>query len=141
MSSESAVDFSFEEAVKSILLGSTNMTGQTLYVDLAGRSLTNGEVLVLVHQALGAMARNLGKQISDLIVVELGVTDADRDVLFELGVRQRVDLINGSWHDTTVLEAQVAVASHGVSLSSTSLAVAEDGTVVSVDDRLDDVRS
>ena len=44
------------------------------------------------------------QQVLNLLVVDLGVTDSDCDSLVELGTSRVLDLVDGTRHNTTVLE-------------------------------------
>ena len=123
----STVELTLEEAVERILLTVADMLSQASDNGSTATIIRNLQVLISGHIVLIAA---FGKQISDLLVINFGVTDADRDCLIELARGQRVNLADGSGHDAAVL-VDSGAACHRVGLTSSCLAVAHDGAVVS----------
>ena len=132
MSTNSAVHLSLEQTVKSFLLGVANLLGKTDNMHSTSLVILNAQVLAC-HVFVVAQ-----QQVLNLLVVNLSVTDSDGDSLVKLSTRSSVYLVDCSRDDATILEVCRA-ASHGVSLSGTSLAVAEHCAIVAFDDRINDV--
>jgi len=93
------------------------------------------KVLVLLHH-IGASLR-AWQQISDVFVINFGVTDSDSDGLVKFCACNGVQLIYGSGQDATVLENGGA-SSHSVGFTRPSLSVAENGAIESFCSRLYD---
>jgi len=123
------VKLSLKQTVQGFLLSVTDRLSETS--DGHSSALVVGDLQVLVFMDLAR--GGIRQQVSDLFVVDLGVTDPDRDGLVELVASQREQGRDGSGHDAAVLE-DLAASRHRVSLAGARLAVAENRAVVAFDD-------
>ena len=84
MLSECAVELSFKETVKGIFLTLTDVLTETSDCDTTSLIVEDLQVLISHHEILRACASaNLWQQISDLVIVDFGVTDTNCDGLFK----------------------------------------------------------
>ena len=123
-----------EQTVKGFFLGFTDLLSQALDGDSAALVICDLQVLVAGDGACCLV----GQQVSNLLIVDLGVTDPDRNCLVKLVARERVDLGDGAGHEATVLENR-RTARHRVGLAGTRLSVAQDCAIVALDDGLNDL--
>lgn len=85
-----------------------------------------------------------GQQIEDLLIINLEVGAADQEVLSTVFciVKESEDMIDRLWNNAfKVLTVSVHArlnTHHRMTLAATGLTVGENGTVVSLDDRLDE---
>jgi len=77
----SPVEFTLEETVERILFTVTHVLSQASDHGTTATIIRDLQVLVSGHIVLIAA---FGKQVSNLLVVNFGVTDTDRDCLIEL---------------------------------------------------------
>ena len=73
------------------------------------------------------------KQIPHNVIVDLNVADPNSVLLILMSANLLEQLIDGSRNDTTILEVSVGTI-HWEGLTSTGLAIAHDGTVVTIGD-------
>ena len=129
------VQLAFEKTVQSFLFCVADDLGEAL--DGHTTPLIVGDLQILVEVDRVA-ARFVRQKVTDLLVVDLGVTDANRDGLIELVASERIHLRDGPRHDATVLEDRAA-ARLRVRLASSGLTVAEHSAIVAFRDGLDDL--
>ena len=129
------VQLAFEKTVQSFLFCVADDLCEALDGDTA--SLIVGDLQVLVEVDRVA-ARLVWQKVANLLVVDLGVTDANRDGLIELVASERIHLRDGPGHDATVLEDRAASRLR-VGLASSGLTVAEHCAIVALGDGLDDL--
>ena len=79
----------------------------------------------------------LGKQVFDLLIVNLQVWDSDQELLLSVTRYLSEDIFECSWHNPFLYRVLWQTCD-GVSLSCTSLAICEDCSVVTCDDILTD---
>ena len=120
------VQLAFEKTVQSFLFCVANDLGEALDGDTAPLIVGDLQVLVEVDRVAARLVR---QKVADLLVVDLGVTDANRDGLIELVAGESIHLRDGPGHDATVLEYRAAACLR-VGLASSSLAVAEHSAIV-----------
>lgn len=111
------------------------MLVEAFYEDSTTGVVGDLKVLVLLHH-IGA-SLSAWQQISDVFVINFGVTDSNSDGLVKFCACNGVQLIYGSGQDATVLENGGA-SSHGVGFPRPSLAVTENGAIISFSSRLYD---
>lgn len=130
---DSPLHFTLEEAIKCVFLRVTDLLGQALDCHSTALVVCNLQVLLASYGA----SLFIGKQVSNLLIINLRVTDPNRDGLIKFIARERVNLGDGTRYKSSVFE-DWGTSSHWISFASTCLSVAENGTVVALDDRLDD---
>ena len=109
MLSECAIELSFKETIECILFTLTDVLTETSHCDTTSLIIKDLQVLISHHEILRSGSRaHLRQQISDLVIVDFGVTDTNCDGLFKFGARQIVHLVDSSWHNTSVLEFSLA---------------------------------
>lgn len=72
-------------------------------------------------------------------VINFCVTDSNGDSLIKFTADLMIDLLNSSWNNTSLLVI-ICKSQHGESLTSTSLTIAHDSTVISSNDALNNAR-
>lgn len=125
MLADRAAELTFEEAVKGFFLGVAHRLDQALDGDTTTLVVSDLQVLLATDRALHL---GIGKEVSDFLVVDLGVTDPDSDGLVKLVLGQRIHLRDSPGHQPTVLEHRRAT-SHGVGLTCTCLTIAKNSAV------------
>jgi len=111
--------FTLEKTVESFLFSVTDLLSQSFDCDAATLIISDLQVLL----ASDLPCALIWKQVTNLFIVDLRVTDSDCDGLLKLVASESVELRDGARHETTILENSRA-ACHRVGLSSTSLSVA-----------------
>lgn len=130
-----ATQLTLKQAVQCFLFTITNGLSQAFNGNTTSLIICDLQVL----NSSNITTRLIRKQISNLFVVNLCITDSNSDCLIKFVARQSVQLRDRTGHDTTVLKLSGA-ASHWISLTSTSLSIAQDCTIEAFNDRLDDFR-
>ena len=148
MCSVVSVGLSFKELVESVLLCVTNVERQVLNSYSTSRIVLDRELLGLDANVLWrskqvdhllnhkGQVRRLKMQ-TYLFVIDLDITDANGDGLVELAADFVVHLLDGPRNDTSLLVV-IGEAQHRKGLSSSSLTVGHDGSIVALDNALDD---
>ena len=80
MLANGAAQFALEQAVKCLFFSVTYLLGETLDSDTTSLIISNLEVLLTCDRARGLVR----EEITDLLIIDLSVTDSDRDGLVEL---------------------------------------------------------
>lgn len=119
--------FTLEKTVEGLLFSIADLLSQSFDGDAA--TLVISDLQVLLPSDLPCAL--IWKQVTNLLIVDLRVTDPDCDGLLKLVAGESIELRDGTRHETTILENSRA-ARHGVGLSSTSLSVAKDGAIVAL---------
>jgi len=133
---ESPVQFTLKQTIQRIFLRVTDVLLEASYKHTTSRIICNLQVLIVFHRC--SVCLRVREQVTDSFIVDFAVTDTDGDCLIKLLSGQSVHLINSSGKDTSVLEDGSA-SCHRVCLTGTGLSIAQNCTVVTIDDRVDDI--
>ena len=134
MCTDGTTQFTLEKAVKCLFFIITYSLCKAFNGNTTSVIVSDLKVLV----ASDGSTRLVRKQVANLLVVDLGVTDPDGDSLIKLVAGQGVKLGDGTGHHTAILEDSRA-ARHRVSLTRAGLSVGHDSAIVALDDRLHDL--
>lgn len=74
-----------------------------------------------------------------LFIIDLNVTDSDCDSLIKLKTGFMIQLLNRSWHHSSLLVV-ISQTQHGVGLSTACLTIAHHSTIITLDHTLYDLR-
>ena len=132
--SDRPLHFTLKEAVQGFLLSVADLLSEALNGDSTALVIRDLQVLV----ACNGTCRLVRQQVSNLLIVDLRVTDPDSDRLIKLVAGKGVDLGYRARHQATVLKYSRATR-HRVSLAGTRLSVAEDSAIVALDNGLNDL--
>ena len=80
MLANGAAQFALEQAVKCLFFSVTYLLSETLYGDASSLIISNLEVLLTGNRA----RRLVREEVTDLLIIDLSVTDSNRDGLVEL---------------------------------------------------------
>ena len=123
----SPVHISLEELVQSLLFSVTDYLRKVLDLDSASWIVLNLQVSSVL-----LISGNFSiKQIKHHFIVNLNITGSNGNGLIKFAGNLMINLGNCSGNDATILEI-VLGPRHGESLSSTSLSVTENCTIVSL---------
>ena len=134
MLTNSSAQFTLKQAVESFLLSITDLLSESFDGNSAPLIISDLQILLSSNSTSGLIR----KQIPDLLIVDLRVTDSYSNCLVEFVAGQGIELSDSARHNTTILK-HCGAACHAVCLTSTSLAVAKHGAVVTLDDRLNNL--
>ena len=101
MLSNGAIQLTFKQAVQSLFLSITDCLSQPLDGNTSALIISDLKILL---NSNGILIVSVGQQISDLLVIDLSVTDTNGNCLIELVACESIQLSDGSWHNTSVLE-------------------------------------
>ena len=134
MLANSLVQLTFKETVQGFFFGVADHLIEAFDGNAAAVVVSDLQVLT----AMLHTCRVTWEQVSNLLVVDLCVTDSDSDGLVELVLSEGIELGDGARDHTTVLKLSVA-SSHRVGLASACLPVAEHCAIVALNDALNDL--
>ena len=143
-----SVNFSLEKLVQGVLFTLTNMHGHVFNCHSASHVVLDGQLLGLDSYVLrwNQQIDHLKRECQEILkitypfVIDLNVTDPDGDSLVKLAADLMVDLLNSPRNNSSVLVI-VGLTQHGEGLSSTSLAVAHNSSIVPCNGTVDDLGS
>ena len=128
------VHLTFKKTVQGFFFGVTYHLVEAFDGDTTAGVIRDLQVLTAMLDA----GRITWEQVTNLLVVNLSVTDPDGDGLVELVLGEPVELGDCAGNHATVLELSVATG-HGVGLTGTCLPVAQHCTVVALNNALDNL--
>ena len=133
MLSNCSVKLTFKQTVKGLIFGVTYVLGQTFNGNTTSVIVSYLEILVLLSHVSGAVGVSRGNQIANSLVINFTVTDSDCNSLIKSCLGEGKNLADSSGNDSTVLVLS-SRSSHGVGFTSSSLTVAHDCSVESLND-------
>ena len=134
--SDCPLQLSLEKAVQGLFLCVTDLLGQSLDGDTTTLVISDLQVLVTSDRTSGLIRQ----QVTNLLIVDLRVTDSDGDGLLELVACQSIELRDGSGDETAILE-DGRTSGHRVGFTRTCLSIAEHCAIIALNDGMHDLAS